>query len=248
MIELIQDKVIVINGAAGGFGQLIAKRLSPTNKLVLLDINEAKLEAMRDELSNYEQHISYYKIDLYNESSIQSTVFQIQEEYKHIDLLINTAGYLKYMDLESVEIDIWDKVHQINLRSVLILTKGLLPMLKNSYKSKIINISSVAATNPLPGGGAYASSKAALNTLTKIMAKEYAKYKINVNSISPGPIEGEFLENNSTEESRKMRAENTLFKRLGTYEDLIGPILFLSSDLSDWITGQDLVVDGGFTV
>jgi 3-oxoacyl-[acyl-carrier protein] reductase len=161
--------------------------------------------------------------------------------------LMNNAGSLiKRTKFEDLDEELWDRVMDVNLKSVYLVTKAVLPLMKEQGKGKIINVTSVAARN---GGGigalAYAASKGGVSTLTRGLAKELVQYHILVNAIAPGVITTPFHDRFSTPEMRKNMISQIPLGREGTPDETIGAALFLASSYADYITGEIIEVNGG---
>ncbi|PYZ93342.1 hypothetical protein CR194_09115 [Salipaludibacillus keqinensis] len=249
-MKKLMDKVAVVTGAGGGLGREISLHFAREGaKVIATDINKTELRKtvniIEAEVTN---SVHAIEMDVSDPSSISHTADYVKETFTKVDILVNNAGFLKYNHIFDYELDDWDKLMNVNLRGYFLVTQAFTKMMVENNQGKIINISSVAATNGLPGGTAYAASKGGINSMTKVLATDLAPYNINVNAIAPGPIDGDFLNVNANEESLKKRIDKTLFKRLGTYSDVARPVVFLASSDSDWITGTVLVTDGGFTV
>ena len=165
-------------------------------------------------------------------------------KYKKIDILINNAGVSKNgYDLKDIKENV-----NTNFISTISLTKKLIDLMKNRGGS-IINISSIASLYGFPNNPGYNASKAALNSMTKSLANDFAKYNIRCNSLLLGYFKSKMtIKSFKNSKSRKARERHTVFQRWGKNKEVLGPVLFLSSDLSSYITGQNIVVDGGWTI
>ncbi|CAM5183732.1 3-oxoacyl-[acyl-carrier-protein] reductase OS=Ureibacillus acetophenoni OX=614649 GN=SAMN05877842_101438 PE=3 SV=1 [Ureibacillus acetophenoni] len=242
---MFDGKVIVITGAAGGLGNALAEHFSKYQcELVLVDINPF----MNDGIHKNQANIHLYEVNLKLENQIKEFAEDVKRKLGWVDILINNAAYLYYDPIYELESEQWDNVINVNLRGTFLVTKYISQLMIPQSKGKIVNVSSIAAISGMIGGSAYSASKAGILGFTRIIAKELSKYHINVNAVSPGPLEGDFLNKNSSDEGKQQRIERSLFKRMGKYTDVVEPICFLVSDGADWITGQNIYVDGGFTI
>jgi len=255
----LQDKNIVVAGGAGQIGFAMVQILSDAGaNIILADIDE---EMARDKLARAElKNISIIKLDVSDTESIQSFSDSLGDISIHG--LINSfhfKGNTRKLDtqsnffagLEDYPEEAWDLVHNVNLKGSFLLSQKLLPKMKNCNAS-IVNVSStyglVSANKSIYGDSginspvAYATSKAALLNLTRYMATHLADDGIRVNSLTPG---GVF--NNQSEEFLKNYCEKTPLKRMASPEDYQGAILYLISGASSYMTGANLVVDGGWT-
>ena len=171
------------------------------------------------------------------------------EEFGKINILINSAGISLGADIVSTEFDVWKKVHQVNLDSVFLGCKYAIPIMSKSGLGSIINISSISGIVGIPGNVAYSAAKAGVRLMTKTVAMETAKENIRVNSIHPGLIDTNLLTGAKQEnaENWDMFVQAIPMGRLGEPEDVANCALFLASDQGKYITGAELIVDGGVT-
>jgi len=166
-----------------------------------------------------------------------------------LDIIVNNAGITLPCDAEDYTLEDWEKTFKINVTAPFLLVQHLLPMLKRSTSPSVINVTSLNAELAFPNNPAYVASKSALAGLTRSMALDYGKYGIRVNAIAPGYIKTDMTgESWTNSEKRKKRAERTVLNRWGTPEDLAGPLLFLASDMSSYVSGHSLFVDGGWRI
>ncbi len=184
--------------------------------------------------------------DVRNEEQVEQMVAEFAKAAGGIDILINNAGSLiARQPFETATLDYHEDIYATNVRSIFLVTKAALPYLKKS-KGNIVNIGSVAGHNGgAEGSGMYSGAKAAVATETMSMAKEFAKYRIRVNSVMPGFIETRFHERFSTEKRRKEIAKQTPLGRNGTAEEVANAIVFLASEAAGFITGEYIAVNGG---
>lgn len=260
-IEEMKGKVVLITGGGGHLGCAIASSLLELNCTVLLiEKNQSSVEKFKQGLpieSIAKLHMFEY--DLENEENFDELLEAINQKFSKLDILINNAAFTGSSDLkgwatdfESQTVGTWRRALEVNLTAPFILVQKLLPCLEQSESPSIINIGSIygvvgpdmslyegtAMGNP----AAYAASKGGLLQLTRWMSTVLAP-KIRVNMISPGGISRGQSENFS-----KKYIKKTPMARMANEEDFIGPVLFLSSSMSGYITGQNIVVDGGWTV
>jgi len=167
------------------------------------------------------------------------------KQYRQIDILVNNAGVYTTCEFEKITPDIWDRMIDVNLKGLFFVTQAVVAHMKLAEKGKIINIASTGFAEGLPLMSHYVASKGGVIGLTRSMATELGKYNINVNAISPGMILTDTFAATRPEDLIKSIVKSQVFQRAGTVDDFIGPIFFLSSSDSDWITGQNLYVDGG---
>jgi len=242
-----KDKTAIVTGASRGIGRTVANYFAQAGaNLVLVDVDENGLQNCFDEIhKNYSNiEVFIFKCDVSDSSEVIKVIEKSLEKLKTIDFLINNAGIVFRKKIEEIEITEWNRMMNINVLGVLNLCKAVIPAMKKQGKGKIINASSNMANIPDVGMTAYCVSKASIEIITKVLASELAPYGINVNAYSPGIIETEM-----TEDLIKSRGEQKLkyisLNKFGKADDVAKLVLFLSSDLSDYITGTIIRVDGG---
>jgi 3-oxoacyl-[acyl-carrier protein] reductase len=171
---------------------------------------------------------------------------EIQSHFQRIDVLVNNAGTLvRRARLEELDEALWDRVMDVNLKSVFLVTQAVVPIMKAQGGGRIVNISSIAARNGGgPGGIAYACSKGGVSTLTRALAKELAEYNIFVNAVAPGVITTPFHDKFSSPEILR-DVSGIPLKRVGSPEDVTGAVLFLASEYASYATGEIIEINGG---
>jgi len=175
-------------------------------------------------------------------------VDQVIEAYGHIDILVNNAGIYptkKFLEIAEQE---WDRIINLNLRSVYLDTKAVLPHMIENGSGKIVNIASTSFDEGAAQMSHYVSSKAGVIGLTRSLSREFAENKININAVSPGMIVNSSFVNQRPAELIDMLVKRQAFQRTAGPEEIVGPILFLVSPESDWVTGQTINVDGGLVM
>jgi len=242
-----RGKTAIISGGSGGIGLSIVKKLIDSKIYILiLDIKNPPKKI----LSN--KFVSFYQLDLTNFKDTKKIILQYIKSKKRIDYLINAAGVLlfnKDVGIEKIDLKIWNKVFDINLNSMVYLLKNVIPLMKKQRFGSIVNISSVDA---LRGDDkpqdAYGASKAAMIRLSKSLAIQFASYNIRSNTILPGPIDTSMQDRwKKNPKAKKLLANLIPLKRIGKPEDISNTVLFLLSDNSSFITGTEIVIDGGIT-
>ncbi len=183
-------------------------------------------------------------------ADLDALVERVVAAWGGVDLLVNNAGTNPAMaPLAGLDEAIWDKVLDVNVKAAFLLCQRVAPLMAAAGGGSIVNVSSVAGTSPEPGLGAYSVSKAALNALTKVLARELGPARIRVNALAPGLIDTRFSAAlMQSPDTYRAAVERTAVGRHGVPDDLIGAALFLASDASAYVTGQVLVVDGGSTM
>ena len=245
-MKLLEAKTVIITGASRGIGRGIAKVFAKQGANIAFTYrsSDEKAKALEDELSANGCKVKGYKSDASNFEAAQQLAVDVLEEFGSIDVLVNNAGITKDGLLMRMSEDDFDRVMDINMKSVFNMTKAVLrPMLKQR-KGSIINMSSVVGVKGNAGQANYSASKAAINGFTKSTALELGSRNIRCNSIAPGFIETEMTEALGEDQIQEWRNSIPL-KRGGTTEDIANSALFLASDMSAYVTGQVLHVCGG---
>lgn len=245
-MKLLEGKTVIITGASRGIGRGIAEVFAKQGANIAFTYrsSDEKAKALEDELSANGCKVKGYKSDASNFEAAQQLAVDVLEEFGSIDVLVNNAGITKDGLLMRMSEDDFDRVMDINMKSVFNMTKAVLrPMLKQR-KGSIINMSSVVGVKGNSGQANYSASKAAINGFTKSTALELGSRNIRCNSIAPGFIETEMTEALGQDQIQEWRNSIPL-KRGGTSEDIANSALFLASDMSAYVTGQVLHVCGG---
>ena len=238
-------RTALITGGSGGIGLSIVEKLIKNKiKVIILDINTPSKKILLNKF------IEFKKIDLSDYKNLQLCLTELKKKYKKIEYVINAAGVLwfdKDVSLEKIEINTWDKVFSINLNSIVIVLQSILPQMKKNKFGSIVHISSIdALSGDNKPQDAYGSSKAALLRLSKSISIQFADKNIRSNSILPGPIETPMQERwKKNPESKKNLSKVIPLRRVGQPSDIANSTMFLLSDESSFITGTELIVDGG---
>ncbi len=243
----IQGKNAVVTGASQGIGRNIAMGFCRMGaNVALLDLRRETLERTVDELTEEFPDVKIIGVscDISNPDSVNEAAAEIVRELSGIDVLVNNAGILIRSSLERMKIEDWNRVLEVNLSGVLHCSRSVLSSMKERGGGRIINVSSNVAAMPSVGMGAYCITKAAVETLTRVMAAEFAPYGILVNAYAPGVVVTEM-----TRDILESRAEEKLkgipIRRFANPEDITSLVLFLASEASSYINGTILSVDGG---
>lgn len=242
---MLNDKVAIITGGTRGIGFAIAKKFLENNaKVVILGSRKATvdkaLETLKEENKNYE--IDGYYPDLTNENEVRETFEKVKEKYNHIDILVNNAGVSSSMPIENYTMAEYERVENLNIKSVFVCSKEVLPYLKET-KGVILNTSSMVSIYGQPSGVMYPTSKFAVNGMTKSLAREVAKFGIRVNAVAPGITNTDMVKN-LPENVIEPLIKSIPLGRIGEPEDIANAFLFLASPLASYITGVILSVDG----
>ena len=242
-----KGKTAVVTGASGGIGLKTVDKLSSSGiKVLMLDIKEPPKKYLKY------KNIKFSKLDVTKLSDLKKAIENFYLKHKSIDYLINTTGVLwfdKDISVTSIDFQTWDKVFEINLKSMAYLAKLITPKMKKNKFGSQVHISSIdALSGDNKPQDAYGASKAAMIRLSKSIAIQFASYNIRSNIILPGPIETPMQKRwKKNPKSKKNLAKSIPIQRIGRPEDVANAILFLLSDESQYITGTELIVDGGIT-
>ena len=241
MIDL-KNLNIILTGATGIIGNsILDKLISAGSNVLATGTNEQKLKLIQDKYKN----LNILKFDISDHKNIDQFVEDSNKILSNkIDILINNAGITKDNLSIRMKEDEWKKVIDINLTSTFIITKSVLKKMLKSKKGKIINVTSVVGHTGNIGQANYAASKAGIIAMSKSLALEYGKKNITVNCVSPGFIVSDMTAKISEEHTDLMKSRISLNK-FGNPEDVANSIAFLSSNLSDYITGETIHVNGG---
>ena len=244
------SKVAVITGATGGIGFAVAKRLGQDGFTVVLNGIEDDQGAKRvAELEAEGITAEYYGFDVTKEEEVTANITKIGEKYGVIDVLVNNAGGLGGRQrFEEMTTDFYRFVMALNLDSAFFASRAAIPFLKKSDNASIINYTSNAGWNAGgPGAGIYGTSKGAVHTLTRALAKDLAEYGIRANAVSPGTIDTDFHKQikSTKPEVFKSWANNIMLGRLGQPEDVSGVVSFLASENAAFITAETIQIGGG---
>jgi 3-oxoacyl-[acyl-carrier protein] reductase len=244
----LEGKVAIITGVAGGIGQTTAYLFAQEGAtLVLVDINKDALDALVKKISSNVQCLSF-AIDVSNEQQVQQVVQSTLEKFGKIDILVNGAAICKMIPILDIEVAEWDRIMAVNLLSVFLFCREVFRHMKERKYGKIINIGSAAGKiGGLAAGAHYSSSKAGVMCFTKSLALQAAPYKINVNSVCPGPTKTEMTDAWG-DRTNKDFADKIPFKEYGQPEDIAQAILFLATERAKYITGEILDVNGGLVM
>jgi NAD(P)-dependent dehydrogenase (short-subunit alcohol dehydrogenase family) len=246
----MQDKVAVITGASSGIGRAAALLFSQNGaKVVAVGRNEAELGKLREEARDASGSIRIHLADITECSQVDRLVSETVQHLGQIDVLINAAGIIKNGSIEDTTLDDWDKMLNINLRSVFHLMQKCVPHLEAST-GNVVNVSSVTGPRAFPNVLAYCVSKAGIDQLTRCAALELAPKRIRVNAVNPGVIVTNIhkrggMEDAAYEKFLEHSKSTHPLGRVGKPEEVAELIMFLASDKAGWITGATYEIDGG---
>lgn len=245
----LKDKIAIITGAGSGIGRGAALAFAREGaKVLVADWGEAAGQETVELIKKQGGEAMFVKVDVSNSANAANMVKQCLAEYGRVDILYNNAGILKMGAFhETAEAD-WDQTINVNLKGMFLCSKAVIPQMLKQGKGKIVNTASVAGLVAFDQLGPYCASKGGIIALTREMAVEYAPKKINVNCIAPGVIKTAMTKDMLNDPATvKGFAASTPYPRLGEPEDIAMAAVYLASDESDFVTGEVLVVDGGWT-
>lgn len=244
---MLKDKCSIITGASRGIGKGIAIKFAENGCFVGINYvsNDKKANETLKQIKDQGGDGILLKGDISNPKDVEKIVKTFFNKTGKIDILVNNAGIYNRSYFNDISFEKWNQVLSINLTGCYNVCKQAIPHMKENCR--IIFISSQLAQKGSTHGGDYASSKAGILGLMRSLALELAERNINVNAVAPGTIDTDLLAN-YTEEMRKQRIDEIPLKRLGTPEDVANTCLFLATDLSSYITGETINVNGGLYI
>jgi NAD(P)-dependent dehydrogenase (short-subunit alcohol dehydrogenase family) len=254
-MKRLEDKVVIVTGGALGIGAAACNMCASEGAVVAVtDLRDQDGEELAKRISAGGGRAGYWHLDVSRESEVEVVFSQIQQQFGRIDVLVNNAG-IAGVDKPTDEVseEEWDKVMAINVKGVFLCTKQVIRYLREAGGGSIINLSSIYGLVGAPDLPPYHASKGAVRLMTKTDALLYAKEKIRVNSIHPGYIWTPLVEDLAKESPEGLEAFRSHLDDLhpvghvGEPDDIAYGVLYLASDESKFVTGSELVIDGGYT-
>ena len=243
----LKNKTAIVTGAARGIGQAIAVELARAGANVVVSDILPGQETVK-KIRALKKKSFYIKTDVSKKSEIDDLINQTIKKFKKIDILVNNAGVFNPCPTEKLSEEQWDKTININLKGYFLCSQAAGKEMVKRKRGSIINIASVAGLEGYAQAAAYCASKGGIINLTNSLAAEWGKYKIRINSICPGVIETamtkDMLKNKKLKQGMLAKIPLT---RTGKPIDIANAAVFLASDASSYITGEELIVDGGWT-
>ena len=244
----LDGKVAIISGGARGQGEVEARLFAQEGaKVVFGDILDDEGKQVEAAIRQAGGEATYVHLDVTQEADWQQAVGTAVSRYGKLDILVNNAGILRRDGIEETTRELWDTVMAVNATGVFLGTKHAIPEMRKAGGGSIVNISSVSGMVAL-GGPAYNASKGAVRVFTKVTAIRHADDNIRCNSIHPGPVRTAMTESTySDPDMLAQRLRSMPLGRLGTSEDIAYGVLYMASDEAAYMTGSELVIDGGYT-
>ena len=246
----LEGKVAIITGGARGQGATEARMFAQEGaKVVVGDIRDELGIQVEAEIRELGGEAVYLHLDVTSDDDWQRAVETAEQRFGKVDVLVNNAAIVLRKDIEETTGDDWDNIMEINAKGVFLGTKAVIPAMRRAGGGSIINISSISGLVSI-GPPAYIATKGAVRLFTKSTAIQYASENIRANSIHPGSVDTDMRREgmgDQTPEEIQARIDNIPLGRVGTTEDISYGALFLASDESSFMTGSELVIDGGYT-
>jgi len=247
----LEGKVAMITGAASGIGLATARRLAEMGaSIALVDINEPKGKDAAEEIKSLGRKAEFFRCDVTSNSDCKKTTEDVYQEFGKIDILFNNAGVIRRKNIVELSEEEWDLVLNVNLKAIYLFSRHVIPRMIDEGGGSIINTGSGWGLKGGPKAAAYCAAKGGTVNLTRAMAIDHGRQGIRVNCVCPGDTDTELLHDEAAQlgendaEFMKGAADRPLH-HVGLPEDIANAVLYFASDMSSWVTGSVLVVDGG---
>ena len=250
----LSGRVAVVTGGGHGIGRAYCQGLATQGAgVVVAEIDADAAQKTAEDLKEFGHDALGIRTDVSSAESVQEMVTRATEHFGHLDVLVNNAAVfasvpMSRTPIEEVSVEEWDRMMAVNLRGLFLVSKAVLPSMKQRRWGRIINISSGRALSNTANSIHYVTSKAGVLGFTRTLAREVGAFGITVNAIAPGSTLSEDNPSEEIVQMRTSRIESRAIPRLQLPEDLVGAVVFFASDDAAFITGQTLVVDGGATM
>ena len=254
-MDRVKGKTVIVTGASLGIGRATAILLAKEGaNVALTDLRDVEGKRLSQDIRNDGGNAGYWHLDVACETEVRAVFAEIHQRFGRIDILVNNAGIAGVSKpTHEITEEEWDRVQAVNVKGVFLCTKHVIPFLREAGGGSIINLSSIYGIVGAPDVPPYHASKGAVRSMSKTDALLYAKDKVRVNSVHPGYIWTPMVEGvgkesgQSMEEFRKQIAALHPLGHIGEPDDIAFGILYLASDESKFVTGTELVIDGGYT-
>jgi len=243
----LKGKVAIVTGAGRGIGRAVATRLAEAGAdIIVADIDLESAKKTIEEIGEDCAKSMAIQVDVTQEKSVKAMVKMALEEFGKVDILINNAGIMFRTRLQTISLEEWNSILQVNLTGPFLSTKAVLPFMKKNGYGRIVNVSSSAGRSASTLGGAhYTASKAGLLGFTRATAKEVASIGITVNAVCPGLIDTPMARDTTSKEELEKFISSFPIKRIGLPEEIGDLVVFLCSDKASYITGASIDINGG---
>jgi NAD(P)-dependent dehydrogenase (short-subunit alcohol dehydrogenase family) len=244
----LTGRVALVTGGSKGLGRAMARGLARAGAdVVISSRHETELKSsLEGILAGTGRKGEYLVADMTRRDEVVKLAAEAVKRLGRVDILVNNAGGNIPQPVDEITDTVWDNVLELNLNSVMALTRALVPGMRERRWGRVIHISSVMAFHSSKGRSAYSATKAALVAMTRAAALELGPHGVTVNCIAPGPFETDLPKSVLSPAEQEALAKRTAIGRWGDPEELVGPLLLFASDAGRYITGQTLIVDGGF--
>lgn len=243
----MKDKIAIVTGAKQGIGYGIALALSKEGcKVVVSDLDQVSCDKVAGEISDTGAICIGVACDVSKKEQVDELFAKTVAEFGGVDILVNNAGVFPFKPFMDLTENDWDHVMDVNLKSMFMCSQAAAKVMKEG--GKIVDVSSIASLVGFEGLAHYCASKGGVNAMVRAMAIELASKKINVNIVAPGAIETPGATGAMSDDMKAGTISAIPLKRMGKPEDIANAVVFLASDKADYITGQVIVVDGGWTL
>lgn len=248
MQRLLENQVAVVTGGGRGIGESIARRLAGEGAAIAVcDVMLENAKQVADSLSQAGAKSLAYAVNVTDGKQVAQVCEKIVADLGRVDILVNNAGITRDNLLLRMSEQDWDLVLDVNLKGAFLFAKSVVPAMMKQRKGAIVNIASIVGVRGNAGQANYSASKAGMIGLTKTLAKEYAKRGVRANAVAPGFIQTAMTDK-LTDAQKKLQTDYIGLGRLGQADDVANVVLFLASDLSGYVTGQVIGVDGGLII
>ena len=245
----LEGKVALVTGASRGIGFALARGMAGAGAdLAINSSSQSHLETARDQLSEFGVRVEIFPADVADLDAARTLVDRVVQTFGGVDILVNCAGINRRMPIVEVTPDDYEAIMNVNLRGAYVVSQAAARAMMRQGGGKIVNIGSITNFIGLSGVSVYGMSKAGLQSMTRTMAVEWAEHNIQVNCIAPGFFMTQLTEQAlwGDERKRQWMLDRIPIRRAGEPDDLVGTLLLLVSGASSYLTGQTIVVDGGF--
>jgi 2-hydroxycyclohexanecarboxyl-CoA dehydrogenase len=241
----LEDKIAIVTGGGQGIGKAIAGKLAAEGAVVVVtDLDEASAKETADALPG----ATAIRADVTDRQGVQAMVSRVVEQFGHVDVLVNNAGWDKASSFVDSDPADWDRAIAVNLYGVLHTCKAVLPIMAERGSGAVVNLGSDAGRVGSSGEAVYSAAKGGIIAFTKSLAREMARHQVRVNCVCPGPTDTALFASFAGPKLREALTRAIPFRRLGQPDDVANVVAFLASDEASFITGQTVSVSGGLTM